>query len=147
MASCAGRDALGSIAFGAGRIANLEWPYLNLLQQVRQSGWYASILETDEGRAVGCASVTPLRLGDGYRPWPGVWCVDLLIHDAFTDKATDLLGSLALPSGKCLAFVSPSAADKIAALGARGFVREGVLTGMLPAGDVDRDVAIYGLGT
>lgn len=80
------------------------------------------VLQKEDGAVVGHAVLA------GQEAWQGrALVLDFMLHASFYERAGELLAGIPLPGGvKVQAFCDENAADKIAALEAEGFEREGV---------------------
>src|SRR5579871_2780291 len=143
LASRPGKEMLRSAAWHLLGIGNLEGTYCRFMQERQEeAGVGGAILESATGAVVGCATVTPSRIGLG--GWPGVFVVDVFTHPNFEACAADLVSALTLPPGKLIAFVETQAEEKAAALRSCGFECEGTLRRFLRTETARQDVWIYG---
>lgn len=133
---------LKGMYFGQFGHANYESEYLSLRRAMAEGKvLQVKVLATDAGAIVGHAFVAPQAA------WRGrVWVLDFMLHQGFYGQAGALLSALELPAAaKVQAFCDERARDKMAALEALGFEREGVFARQMEDQDhVPLDVVVYG---
>ena len=122
--------------------AGYERDYL-LLRRGMEDGSVldVKVMQKADGAVVGHAMLAVQSL------WKGrVLVLDFMMHEDFYDQAGELLGAIAIPAGrKTQAFCDERARDKMTALEAQGFEREGVFREQIEDENHEAlDVVVYG---
>lgn len=137
-------SGLRSLAWGLRSIGNLESAYCAFMQQARHGEAAGVVAVSETGAVVACTTMVPFRVGSTGKSLPGVWLVDAFAHSLHRYKLEAALGALPRREGKQIAFVPVTDEERAAAYAHTGFLREGLLGGLLRDSGVDTDVAIYG---